>query len=117
MHKQLECGKQAVFDFISVYNEMLATVGGSLQPDRANAEIPARELLAKHREALKTIAELHIQEELSLEEFQSELRDEMMVFNMELAAMEAPENTGLEKSVNAARDVLSKAVMKRVMNM
>jgi len=112
-HKQLEQDNQSVFDFNPVFDEMLAAAGELLKPDMANADAPAKELLAKHHTALKTIAELHVQGELSLEEFQSDLRDEMMMFNMELVALEAPENVALQNAVNAVRDVLSKAVMKR----
>jgi hypothetical protein len=117
MRKQLEQDNQLAFDFNPVFNEMLAAVGESFKPNMVNMETQAKKLLVKHHAALKTIAELHVQGELSLEEFQSDLRDEMMIFNMELVAMEAPGNAGLKKAVTGVRDVLAKAVMKRVLCM
>ncbi len=98
------------FDIDEVIREMIAAIAGVVQEDEGDISGYAKEIMEKEKETLAELSDLRLQGEIDDEEFQSEIEDEKETIAAELKAVVVMEKAMVQKAVNAAIDVLIKAV-------
>lgn len=98
------------FDIDKVITDMSAAVKDSVGKDWNDVKDIANQFLQNNKERLKMIAELRLNGELTQEEFESRLIDNKLVMEAELNAIAVLSKAIAQNAVNAAIDVLIKAV-------
>ena len=98
------------FDINKVLGDMLAAMKNSLSDNWDEVQGPAKQFLENKKERLKLLSELRISGDLSQEKFESRLEDEKLILEAELNALAVVSKAIAQKAVNAAMDVLSRAV-------
>jgi hypothetical protein len=98
------------FDINQIVNDMLAAIRGVVADNWDEVKTVATEFLKRRKDRLQMIAELRISGELTQEKFESRMNDEKLIAEAELNAIGVISKAIAQKAVNAAMDVLSKAV-------
>jgi len=98
------------FDINNVLADMLSAINGIVAGDWDKVKNTANQFLENDKERLQEIAQLRISGDLTDEKFQSRLSDEKLVVEAELNALEVVSKAIVQNAVNAAIDVLVKAV-------
>jgi hypothetical protein len=97
-------------DIGEIINKMLDAMRGVAANDWPKIEGYAKSIVEKERDVLKNLAQLRIEDKLTQEEFESELRDEKDTVEAELLAVQVLGKAAVQKAANAAIKVFSDAV-------
>lgn len=98
------------FNMNEVLSGMLSAIQGTVTDHWDEVKSTANQFLQRKKERLKLMAELRISGELSQEKFESRLEDEKLILEAELNALAVISKAIAQKAVNAAMDILDKAV-------
>ncbi len=98
------------FDINKVLGDMLAAMKDTVTDNWDEVQGPAKQFLENKKERLQLLSDLRISGDLSQEKFESRLEDEKLIFEAELNALAVISKAIAQKAVNAAMDVLIKAV-------
>ncbi|MCP4667297.1 MAG: hypothetical protein GY849_13125 [Deltaproteobacteria bacterium] len=98
------------FDIDRVIQDMIVAVVGVVKEEHGDISRYAKEIIEAEKETMTELSELRINGEITDDEFQSELEDEKDTLVAQLKAVAVMELAMTQKAVNAAIDVLVKAV-------
>ena len=98
------------FDINAVLGDMLTAMKDSVDTDWEDIGGYAKQVLENEKEALANLAEQRLQNEITDEELQSELKDERDTVEAEMKAIQVMTKAMAQRATNAAMDVLSKAI-------
>jgi len=98
------------FDINEVLSDMLKAVKLSVEDSWDETKVVANQFFERRKERLELIAELRITGKMSQEDFESRMEDEKLVGEAELHAIAVISKAMAQKAINAAIEVLSKAV-------
>ena len=98
------------FDINAVIGDMLIAIKHSVGADWKDIGGYAKQILENEKEALARLAEQRLQNEISEEEWKSELEDEKDTVEAEMKAVQVMTKAMAQRAANAAMDVLYKAI-------
>lgn len=98
------------FNINAVLGDMLASMKNEVGKNWNKVETPAKQMLDNRKSRLVMLAKFRISNELTDEEFKSRLEDEKLLAEAELNALEVLSKVVAQNAVNAALEVLAKAV-------
>ena len=98
------------FDINTVLPEMVTAVKGVVGEQWNEVKPVAVKFLKNRRERLELLVELRINGQLSPEKFKDRLNDEKLIIEAELNALAVISKAIAQEAVNAAANVLEKAV-------
>jgi len=97
-------------DMNSVLADMLLAIKGIVGGNWEKVKTTANQFLEHDKERLQQIAELRISGDLTEDKFISRLEDEKLIIEAEINALTVVSKAIAQNAVNAAMDVLLKAV-------
>ena len=98
------------FDIDGTFSDMLDAAGAVLGKEGPAVQACVKRAFAASREALKAIADARLAGQLDDDEMQSELDDEARTLKAALLACKVKAKAAAQKAINAAMDVLVKAI-------
>ena len=99
------------FDISDSIGQMAGAMEQSVGKDASEFASYAVEVLSKQQEALAELAEARLEGELDQDEFEEELQREMLIVESEMLAANVIAKAAVQKAIQAAIKVLTKAVM------
>ena len=99
------------FDVEATFEDMVAAVSGVLSGEWPELKDCVEKALDDEKEALETIALMRLAGDIDDEDLKSNLDDEKVVLEAALLACKVRAKVVAENAVNAAIDVLNKAIM------
>jgi hypothetical protein len=94
------------FDIDIVLKQMAAIIASSLGKDAKNAAAQTSATLAAHRDVLKQIADLALAGDLTEEELRLEIKEELLVFQSEMLALNVADKAALQRAAGAASEIM-----------
>ena len=98
------------FDIDKVIADMISAVQDNVKDNWDAVKSTANQFFERRKKRLALIAGLRINGEISQEKFESRINDEKLIAEAELNAIAVISKAIAQKAINAAMDVLMKAV-------
>ena len=100
-----------IIDMNGILQEMVDVIAATLKKDGQKVKNQTRELLQAHKDALVELSGFALDGELTEEELESEIAEEMVILESELVDSGIAGKTAAEKAVSAATDHFRKKVI------
>lgn len=97
-------------DIIKIFSDMAKVAGQSLEADGAEIGLGMVNVLNNNKQSLAELAQGRIDGEINDEDFSAELAREKLIVEAEMITLEIAGKAAIQKAVNSAMDVLTKAV-------
>jgi len=99
------------FNIETVATDMLSVMKGTLPDSWTKVEGVARRFMHDRENRLKHLAESYLKNEITQQKLESRLEDEKIILEAEIEALKVISKALAQKAVNAAFEVLNKAII------
>ncbi len=97
-------------DISKTFSDMAQVAGQSIEEGGAAVGSGITEVLNNNKQSLAELAQARVDSEINDEDFANELAREKLIVEAEMIALEIASKAAVQKAVNGAMDVLTKAV-------
>jgi hypothetical protein len=103
------------FVFGNTFNEMASSLLTSFGKDSVKYKSQINDIFDGHRKEIEKISRMALAGDLTEPEFESEMKDELVVFESELLALKVAGKASVQRAINGAVAILIKAIYAKIL--